>query len=100
MAQIKVNSTTMRDKANTLKGIATSIKGFTDEMTNEIDRLRSAWEGEVAETTVNKFKGLAGSFQERFDTINKYADFLNNAADEWDRVNAENLNAANSQPSN
>ena len=89
----------MRDKSNTLKNIAKSIKGFTEEMTNEMNRLRSTWEGEVAETTVNKFKGLAGAFQERFDTINSYADFLDKAAEEWDRVNAENLQAAQGQQS-
>lgn len=99
MATIKVNSTVMRDKSTALKGIAKSIKGFTEEMTNEMDRLRGAWEGEVAETTVSKFKGLADDFEERFNTINSYADFLNNAADEWDRVNAENLQAAQGQQS-
>ncbi len=97
MAQIKVNSTTMKDKSNTLKNIAKSIKGFTDEMATEMSHLHSVWEGEVAETTVNKFKGLTDDFQERFDTINAYADFLNNAAAEWDRVNAENLQAAQGQ---
>lgn len=99
MASIKVNSTVMRDKANTLQGIAKSIKGFTDEMTNEMNRLRSAWEGEVAETTVKKFQGLSNDFEERFNTINKYAEFLNKAAEEWDRVNAQNLQAAQGQPS-
>lgn len=97
MASIKVNSATMREKANVLTNIAKSIKGFTDEMTNEMNRLRGAWEGEVAEATVNNFKGLADDFQERFDTINSYADFLNKAADEWDRINGENLQVAQGQ---
>ena len=99
MASIKVNSTVMSDKANTLTGIAKSIKGFTDEMINEMNRLRGTWEGEVAETTVKKFQGLVDDFEERFKTINSYADFLKKAAEEWDRVNAENLQAAQGQQS-
>ncbi|MFB9324993.1 WXG100 family type VII secretion target [Paenibacillus aurantiacus] len=99
MASIKVNSTVMRDKSESLKGIAKSIQGFTSEMTNEINRLRSTWEGEVAETTVKKFNELKDDFQSRFDTINQYAEFLKSAADEWDRVNQENLQSAESQRS-
>lgn len=99
MASIKVNSVVMKDKANTLQSIAKSIKGFTDEMISEMDRLNSVWEGEVAETTVKKFKGLADDFQERYDTINNYAIFLNNAAEEWEKVNNENLQAAQNQQS-
>lgn len=96
MASIKVNSTTMRDKANTLQSIAKSIQSFTEEMTNEINRLKSTWEGEVAETTVRKFNGLADDFEERFTTINNYADFLNKAAEEWDRIQGEQKSAAES----
>lgn len=99
MASIKVNSATMRDKSGTLKNISKSIKGFTDEMITEIDRLRGAWEGEVAETTVSKFKGMAKDFEARISTINTYAEFLNRAADEWDRINNENLQAAQGQKS-
>ena len=33
MATIKVNSTSMRDKANSFKTVANSIKTFTGEMT-------------------------------------------------------------------
>ncbi|WP_261304024.1 WXG100 family type VII secretion target [Paenibacillus andongensis] len=99
MASIKVNSTVMRDKAESLKGIAKSIQTFTEEMTNEINRLRSSWEGDVAETTVKKFNDLKDDFDNRFNTINEYANFLVKAAEEWDKVNQENLQAAESQRS-
>lgn len=99
MASIKVNSTVMREKSESLKNIANSIKGFTEEMKNEINRLKSSWEGDVAETTVRKFNELSDDFEERFNTINSYAAFLVKAADEWDRVNQENLQAAESQKS-
>ena len=86
MATIKVNSTVMRDKANGFKMVSNSIKTLTSEMTNEIESLRPVWAGEAAETTVNKFKGLADDFDAIFATINQYADFLNQAADSYDKV--------------
>lgn len=99
MASIKVNSNVMRDKANSLKSISNSINTFTEEMTNEINRLRGSWEGQAAETTVRKFNELKDDFQERYDTIIQYAKFLETTAENWDRVNQETVQAAESQRS-
>lgn len=97
MAKISVNSTVMRDKAEVLKGCSSSIKNFTEEMKSEIDRLRGTWEGEVAEATVRKFNQLNDDFEERYNTINQYAQFLMNAADEWDNTNKLNMQDIESQ---
>lgn len=97
MATIKVTSTVMREKAGTLKNISSSIASFTEEMQNEINRLKATWEGEIAETTVRKFNELSKNFKEKHDVINQYAKFLENAANEWDKVDQANKQAAESQ---
>ncbi len=84
MATIKVDSTVMRDKASTFKNVASTIKNLTDEMTQEMESLRNVWEGESAEATVSKFKSLASTFEEKFNTINQYASFLEDAANAYD----------------
>jgi len=99
MATIKVNSTVMREKAGAFKTVANSIKTFTGEMTREIENLRSAWEGESAETTVNKFKGLADNFEEIYNTIISYATFLEQAAESYDKAEAAVTQAAQGQQS-
>jgi WXG100 family type VII secretion target len=99
MATIKVNSTVMRDKASGFKTVSSSIKTFTSEMTNEIDSLKSTWEGESAETLVNKFKGLSDDFEEICNTINQYAEFLETAAESYDKVEASVTQGAESQKS-
>ena len=99
MATIKVNSTSMRDKANAFKNVARSVDVFTKEMTAEIERLKSAWQGEAAETTVNKFKGLADNFEEIVSTINGYANFLEQAAEAYDATEDANVQGAQSQRS-
>lgn len=86
MATIKVDSSVMRDKASTFKQVASTIKGLTDEMTQEIESLSSVWEGESAETTVTKFKSLASTFEEKYNTINQYASFLEEAAQAYDEA--------------
>ena len=97
MATIKVTSSVLREKAGTLKSCSTSIASFTEEMKSEINRLKSTWEGAVAETTVRKFNELSKNFQEKHDVINQYANFLEEAAAEWDKVDQANKQAAESQ---
>ncbi len=97
MATIKVNSTTMRDKAAAFKTVANSIKTFTNEMTAEVEALKSAWQGESAETTVTRFKGLADDFEGIYNTIVAYADFLDQAAEIYDHTEASNVQGAQSQ---
>ncbi len=99
MATIKVNSVVMRDKANSFKTVANSIKTFTSEMLAEVESLKSAWQGESAETTVTKFKGLADNFDGIVATINSYATFLEQAADTYDKTEASNTQGAQSQQS-
>lgn len=94
MASIKVTANVMRDKATTLSACAQSIRQLTQEMMNEINKLPSTWEGTTAETAVRKFQGMSDDFEERFNVINAYSQFLNNAAAEWDRVNATNASMA------
>ncbi|GKU29321.1 WXG100 family type VII secretion target [Clostridium folliculivorans] len=99
MATIKVTSSVMREKAGTLKNCGNSIRTLTEEIKGEINRLKSSWEGETAETTIRKFNELNDDFQERYDVINEYAKFLEEAANEFDRVDQLNKQAAESQQS-
>lgn len=99
MATIKVNSTVMREKANSFKTVASSIKTFTNEMTTEVESLKAYWEGESAETLVTKFRGLADNFENIYDTIVSYANFLEQAAEAYDTTEAANVQGAQNQRS-
>ncbi len=93
MATIKVNSAVMRDKAGSFMTASTSIKGYTEDMINEIDGLRAYWEGGAAEATVNQFKSLASYFEEICKTIENYSKFLESAAQAYDDAEAANTGA-------
>ena len=86
MAEIKVNSSVMKEKASNFKNVAKSVEQFTNDMMSEIDSLKQAWEGEAAEALVNKFKGLRKNFEDICKTINQYGDFLTQAAENYDKV--------------
>ncbi len=99
MATIKVNSTVMREKASSFKTVASSIKTFTSDMTNEIEGLKAVWEGESAETLVSKFRGLADNFDDIYNTIISYANFLEQAAEAYDNTETANTQGAQNQRS-
>lgn len=88
MATIKVDSTAMKEKATAFRTIANNISNYTDEMEREINGMKSVWEGEAAESTVAKFTKFRQAFEEKKQTIENYATFLDQAAEAYD--NSEN----------
>ena len=70
---------------------------FTSDMTAEIESLKGAWEGESTETLVNKFRGLADNFDDIYETIVSYANFLEQAAEAYDNTEAANVQGAQNQ---
>jgi hypothetical protein len=99
MAEIKVNSSVMKEKASNFKNVAKSVEQFTNDMMSEIDSLKQAWEGEAAEALVNKFKGLRKNFEDICKTINQYGDFLTQAAENYDKVEESIKQGAEGQKS-
>ena len=99
MAEIKVNSSVMKEKASNFKNVAKSVEQFTNDMMSEIDSLKQAWEGEAAEALVNKFKGLRKNFEDICKTINQYGDFLTQSAENYDKVEESIKQGAEGQKS-
>jgi len=92
MATIKVDSTAIREKAATFDSIATNIENYTEEIEREIQGMKSVWEGDAAESSVENFKR---AFAERKETIRNYAQFLRNAAEAYDNSERNIQNGAN-----
>lgn len=88
MATIRVDSTAMREKSNSFKTISQNISTYTTDLESEINGMKSVWEGEAAESTVEKFKVFKQAFEEKKKTIDNYALFLEKAAEAYD--NSEN----------
>ncbi len=88
--EIKANDQVMREKAAVLKEIGTKITTLGNEMKAEITRLETTWEGDAAELLVARFNELNNAFESRQQTINNYANFLNNAADNYQAVETSN----------
>lgn len=95
MAEIKVTSTQMREKSSTLKSISNNIKSLSDEINQEVTKIKPVWEGEAADSFMKKFTELNKSLQSIYETIAKYSDYLNSAADDF--AQAESINVMGAQ---
>lgn len=88
--EIRANDQVMREKAASLKEIGAKITALANEMKTEIARLQTTWEGDAAELLVARFNELNNAFESRQQTINNYANFLTNAADNYQAVENSN----------
>lgn len=98
MATIKVDTSAIRDKATSFRTIESNITTYLQDMKQEMDSLKSVWEGESAETTVSKFSALEQKYQDEIkQTIDQYATYLDNAADSYDSTENSVTQGAESQ---
>ncbi len=87
---ISVNSAAMREKASSFRKIAESIRTYTDDMKNAIDKLGATYEGQAYEATKNAFAKYQSTFTEKYETILAYAKFLEEAANNYDKTEQTN----------
>ena len=52
--------------------------------------MRSYWEGEAAESSVQKFEELKKKIETSYENIEKYSKFLENAAADYEHVEITN----------
>ena len=53
--------------------------------------MKSYWEGQASESSVNKFKKLKPEIEKSYENINKYAEFLNAASEDYQNVEMKNI---------
>jgi WXG100 family type VII secretion target len=97
MAQIKVDSRVMREKANVLSTQATSMLNLYNEMDREVSGIHNRMKGTTVDTAVQQFRGMKPTFERIRTDIEKYSAFLNQAAENYDRTEAEGTASAQQQ---
>lgn len=90
MAEIKVSSSSIREKATTFRTLADSIRTYTEDMTQTIENLKASWEGLASENTRAGFKKFQETFDEKYNTIIKFAQFLEVTAEEYEKTEQAN----------
>lgn len=84
MAQVVVDSGVMRDKANTIKTASKSIQTLYAEMLQEVTATAGKMKGETIETQKNRFANMQTTFDTFAAYMEKYGDFLTQAAEYYE----------------
>lgn len=90
MAEIVVDPKELKNKAESLRNIANTIKSVLDDADHEIESMKSYWEGQASESSVNKFKKLKPEIETSYENIKKYAEFLSAASEDYQNVEIKN----------
>jgi len=97
MPQVVVDSSVMRDKAKTIQTAATKINSLYAEMDTEITGINAKMKGTTIETAVKQFKSMKPKFDSIYTDINRYGDFLTQAATSYDQAENAGTQAAQQQ---
>lgn len=90
MAEILVDPQELKNKAGTLKNCARTISKIVEDVDKEMKSMSIYWEGEAAQSSVQKFEELKKKIETSYENIEKYSKFLENAAADYEHVEITN----------
>lgn len=97
MAQVVVDSSVMRDKANTLENAAVTIQSLYAEMLQEVTTTANKMKGTTIETEKKQFASMQSSFDTIVKDIKAYSTFLTQAAESYEAAEREGTQKAQEQ---
>lgn len=95
MAEIKVNSTVLRDASTQIKNQGTNFQSVADAFEQGLNSLSSTWQGEAFDQFKAKLDSLAPSLDSYYEVIQEYATFLDTTAEKYEE--AENQASAETE---
>lgn len=97
MAQIVVDSSVMRDKAQTIETAAETIQSLYTEMLQEVTSTANKMEGTTIETQREQFAGMQTNFDTFVTDVKAYSTFLTQAAESYEAAEEEGTQKAQEQ---
>lgn len=97
MAQVKVDSVVMKEKAKTIETQANTIGSRYAEMLKEVNSMAGKMSGTTIETAKTEFAAMKTRFTTIVEDMKKYSTFLSTAADNYEEVEWKNTQRAQEQ---
>lgn len=97
MAVFQVTSQALRDKANEMSNQNKTLKSHIETLKTQENSLSGMWEGEARETFRNVFQQDIAKMESFVTAVEQYVTALNNAAAEYDKAEAKNVNIASTR---
>ncbi len=97
MAEIKVTSGELRNKAAALRQLNNTFKKEVEEMTQNEQSLIGMWDGETKEAFHKAYNSDRGQMDTFYQVIEQYCVALENNAAKYDEVEKKNLTTASNR---
>lgn len=81
---MNVNYEGLRQSASVFRKEVTNMNAALDEATSNIDRTTNSWQSQAANDLRERFKALSTKFEDFYNAINNYAQFLDNTANAYE----------------
>jgi len=94
-SKIGVNSRVLREKAETIKSVSTTVTRLYREMLQDVTSTANRMRGTAVETQKKEFEQMQTKFKIFNEDLSKYSTFLTNAAADYERV--ENQGTQNAE---
>ncbi len=94
MAEMVINSSTIRAQAENLSNLNVQFKSQVEELKNTEGTLNSSWDGEARVTFHNAFTSDVGQMDTFYKVINDYVAALMNIAARYEQAEAKNVDIA------
>lgn len=94
MAEMVINSQTIRSQAEQLSNLNVQFQSKVSELRSFEDALNSSWEGEARVKFHEAFTSDAAQMDKFYDTINDYIAVLMNIASRYEQAENANVETA------
>ncbi|HBZ53014.1 MAG TPA: WXG100 family type VII secretion target [Eubacterium sp.] len=95
MADIKITFDEVKRKAGEIHACNENLKEDLQVIRNTITSLEAEWESDSSATIRSKIEGMSSKFQNYYDIIESYVQFLNDTANSYEQTESViNTNAA------
>lgn len=97
MAEIKVTSGELKNKAMELRNLNSQFKKAVENMSSEEQRLVGMWDGETKDAFHNAYNSDKSQMDVFYQTIEKYCQALDNNAAKYESAERKNLATASNR---
>lgn len=94
MAEIKVTTSEVKNRAGELRQLNTQLKAKVEALTNRENRLAGMWEGDAKTAFHNAYMKDKAMFDQFAQLIDQYAQALEQIAQEYDAKEQQNVSIA------
>ena len=92
---LEISYQTLVDTSSAFRANISKMKSALDEATNNINKTNSVWQGQAADELRAKYNALKEKFEAFYQTVERFARFLDGTAEGYKGIEAKIQQAAN-----